>query len=103
MVLHQALNVARPTPAGQEVCTFQVVVAAAAVRMNGAPTMVAAPAVAAAVVRNFRRDAAPGFWVSSLLIRVSFGEKTIELSFSVIPSFLFRSGLRRSGSECPLS
>src|SRR3954467_8797626 len=48
IVLHQALKVARPTPAGHDVCTFQVVVAAAAVRMKGAettPVATAAPAV----------------------------------------------------------
>ena len=45
IVLHQALNVARPTPAGQEVCTFHVVVWAAALRMKGAPTT-AVPAAA---------------------------------------------------------
>jgi hypothetical protein len=42
--------------------------------MNGAPTIVAAPVAAAAVVRNLRRDAAPGFLISSLLIWISFGE-----------------------------
>ena len=37
IVPHHALKVARPTPAGHEVCTFHVVVsAAAALRMNGA-------------------------------------------------------------------
>jgi hypothetical protein len=49
--LHQVLKVVRPTPAGHEVCTFQVVVvAASALRMYGAAT-----AVAAAVATNPRR------------------------------------------------
>src|SRR6478735_1917780 len=44
-VAAQALNVARPTPAGQEVCTFQVVVVAAwALPTNGAATAAAVAA-----------------------------------------------------------
>src|SRR6185503_9125322 len=54
MLLHQALNVLRPTPAGHEVWTFHVVVCAAAVRMNGALTTPVA-AAAPAVRRNLRR------------------------------------------------
>jgi hypothetical protein len=54
MLLHQVLNVLSPTPAGQEVCTFQVVVVAAwALLTNGAAT--AAPVTP---VRNLRRVAA---------------------------------------------
>src|SRR5689334_17892190 len=56
IVLHHALKVARPTPAGHDVGTLRVVVAAPEGGMNGAPVMVAAPAVAAAAVRNRRRD-----------------------------------------------
>src|SRR4051812_28936959 len=60
IVLHHALKVARPTPAGHDVWTLQVVVAAAAVRMNGAPTMVAPVTLAAATPRNLRRDEPAG-------------------------------------------
>src|SRR3954463_5601979 len=72
MELHQSLKVASPTPAGHDVCTFHVVPAAAAVRMKGAPVMVAAPAEAAATVRNLRREvgaacAGTGAWVSSFM------------------------------------
>src|SRR5689334_23166103 len=63
MVLHHSLNVASPTPAGHEVCTFHVVVWAAAVRINGAPTMPVATA-APAVCNSLRRL----FWVIALLL-----------------------------------
>src|SRR6185312_904284 len=58
MVEHQFLNVVRPTPAGHDVWIFQTVVSAArALRMNGAPITVAAPAAATlAVLRSLRRD-----------------------------------------------
>jgi hypothetical protein len=50
------LNVCSPTPAGQEVWTFQVVVsAAAAFRMKGAPTIAAVPAAAPTVFSSRRR------------------------------------------------
>jgi hypothetical protein len=50
------LNVCRPTPAGHDVCTFQTVVsAAAALRMNGAPTTAAVPAAAAPAFSRRRR------------------------------------------------
>src|SRR3954468_22113975 len=53
-VAAQALNVASPTPAGQEVCTFQVVVFAFwALAMTGAPG--APPAAATPVPTNARR------------------------------------------------
>src|SRR5512142_1489619 len=56
IVLHHALNVASPTPAGQDVWTFQVVVSAAfALRMKGAPTTAAVPAAAAPALSNRRR------------------------------------------------
>ena len=68
MLAHQALNVFRPTPAGQEVCTFQVVVVAArALPMKGAPMTAAAPAVAATPVLTKLRRAATG-WFASLLM-----------------------------------
>src|SRR6266550_3498378 len=55
IVPHQALNVWRPIPAGHDVCTFQVVVsAAAALRMKGADTT-AVPTTAAAVLSARRR------------------------------------------------
>ena len=63
-VAAQALKVARPTPAGHEVCTFQVVVAAFAVPMNEAPRT---PAVAAAPARTNVRRPAAGVEVSLLM------------------------------------
>src|SRR3954468_3192777 len=53
-VAAQALKVARPTPAGHDVCTFQVVVVAAwALPMNGAPN--AAAVAATPPLTNARR------------------------------------------------
>src|SRR5581483_2015135 len=47
MVPHHALKVSRPTPAGQDVCTFQVVVGGfAGMLTNGAPMTPVAAAMA---------------------------------------------------------
>src|SRR5690349_15345754 len=80
MELHHSLNVASPTPAGHEVCTFQVVVCAAAVRMNGAPAMpvaTAAPAVCSSLRRLFHAIA--------ILLRDRSREHIAEARFGKAP------------------
>src|SRR6185437_17168827 len=58
IVPHHSLKVARPTPAGHEVCTFHIVVsAAAALRINGAAS---APAAAMRKTRRRVATAAKG-------------------------------------------